>query len=173
MKIAIIAYSYTGNNKALACNVAKGLSAEYIQISEEKSRTMGSIAFDMIFSRTPKVHPAPDIMKKYDLILFFAPVWMGLIASPLRPYFRYLKNHSQRYGFISISGGADGVNSKLSDELIKRTGAAPVIIMDLHIADLLPSSTKPVRKETSAYRLKDSDVNALSDTIMKSLKSVI
>lgn len=34
MNIAVISYSFTGNNDALAGSVAKELSSEYFQISE-------------------------------------------------------------------------------------------------------------------------------------------
>lgn len=134
LDITVISYSNTGNNRALADSVANELSAEHIKIWEPKSKTMGSIILDMIFARTPQVQPTPDIMSKYDLILFFAPVWMGQVATPLRAYFRHLKKCPKRYGFLSISGGADGANPKLADELRKRAGTAPVILLDLHIA---------------------------------------
>lgn len=158
MNIAIISYSYTGNNKALAHSVATELKAEHIQISEHKPRTMRSIILDIIFGRIPQVDQAPEIINNYDMIIFFAPVWMGLIASPLRPYLKYLREHPQKYGFMSVSGGADGSNQKLVGELNKRIGADPVVFMDLHIADLFPSNSKPIRKETSSYHLKDKDI---------------
>ncbi|KWX71240.1 flavodoxin family protein [Paenibacillus jilunlii] len=173
MNIAVISYSYTGNNEALAGSVAKELSAEHIQISEPKTRTMGSIALDMMFSRTPQVQPAPKTLGNYDLILFFGPVWMGHVAAPLRAYLKYLKSHPQRYGFLSISGGADGTNPKLGGELRKRAGAAPAVLIDLHIADLLPNSPKTARKDTSAYRLTDGDINQLTHTMMKTIEDVI
>ena len=53
MNIAVISYSFTGNNEALARSVADALSAEHIRISEAKPRTLGRITFDMIFDRIP------------------------------------------------------------------------------------------------------------------------
>ncbi len=173
MNIAVISYSYTGNNKFLAGSVAKELAAEHIRISESKSRTMGTIIWDMIFNRTPPVQPAPDIMDKYDLILFFAPVWMGHVAAPLRAYLKHLKLHRHRFGFLSISGGADGANLKLADELRKRTGEEPVILLDLHISDLLPSEPKPARKDTSVFRIKEGDVKELTSTAVKKVRDVL
>lgn len=70
MNIAVISYSFTGNNEALARSVAKALSAEYIRISEAKPRTLGRITFDMIFDRIPLVQPKPEQIGKYDIILF-------------------------------------------------------------------------------------------------------
>ncbi|OPA74590.1 hypothetical protein BVG16_22755 [Paenibacillus selenitireducens] len=173
MKIIVISYSFTGNNEALASCVAKELPAEHIRISEPKSRTMGTIILDMIFSRTPLVQPAPDILGNYDFILFFGPVWMGQVAAPLRAHFKYLKTHPHKYGFISISGGADSTNPKLTGELRKRTGVDPAVFIDMHIADLLPANPKPARKDTSAYQLDDVDMKKLTHTIMKMLKDVI
>ncbi|MDK2952490.1 MAG: hypothetical protein PWQ77_2155 [Kosmotogales bacterium] len=169
MKTAVISYSYTGNNDALANSVARELTADHIQISEKKPRTMGTIALDMLISRTPKVNVNPDILKKYDMVLFFAPIWMGYVASPLRSHLKYLKKHPQKYGFFSISGGADSDNPKLKGELKKRTGAEPEIYLDLHIADLL-SKPNPTRKDTSAYKLNDKDIKQLTDVIVKEIK---
>lgn len=172
MNIAVISYSYTGNNRALADRVAAELPAEHIRISEPKSRNTASIALDMLFGRTPQVQPAPDIIKKYDLILFFAPVWMGQAASPLRVYLEYLKTCPKQYGFLSISGGADGPNPKLADELGKRTGANPAILLDMHIADLLPSDSKPSRKDTSGYKITEADIEQLAGIAVKEIRGI-
>ena len=157
MKIGVISYSLTGNNEALANSVAEEFAAEHIRITEPKPRTVGSIILDLIFSKTPQVQPIPGRLENYDLILFFGPVWIGQVATPLRAYFKHLKTNLCRYAFISLSGGADGANSnsKLAGELIRRVGTEPAAIIDLHIADLLPSDPKPTRKDTSAYRLNN------------------
>jgi len=173
MKIVVISYSLTGNNEALANSIAKEFAVEHIKITEPKHRTMGSIVLDIIFNRTPHVQPIPDILEKYDLILFFGPVWMGHVATPLRAYLKYLKTNLRKYAFISISGGADGPNPKLAGELIKRVGKEPVALINLYIADLLPPDPKPVRKDTMAYRLNDGDVRSLTNTIQKTLRETI
>jgi hypothetical protein len=69
-----------------------------------------------------------------------------------------IKTNRHRYAFISISGGADGPNPKLAGELEKRAGTEPGALIDLHIADLLPSDPKPTRKITSAYRINSEDI---------------
>ncbi|MNN58934.1 hypothetical protein D3C81_1740110 [compost metagenome] len=135
---------------------------------------MGTITMDMIFNRTPQVQPAPEQLGQYDFILFFGPVWMGHVAAPLRAYLKYLKKHPHKYGFLSISGGADGANPKLAEEFRKRTGAAPAVLIDLHIADLLPDKENAAtRKETSAYQLKPGDLQKLTGTIVDALRDVL
>lgn len=171
MSTTVISYSLTGNNQALAESVAKELSAEHIKIKEVKSRTMGAIVMDVIFNKIPQVQPMPDNIKECDLIVLFGPVWMGKVATPLRSYLKHLKAHPSRYAFVSISGGADGSNPGLAGELKKRTGKDPAVLLDLHITELLPSSPKPARKDTSAYRLKPADIVKLTDKIMAALSS--
>ena len=173
MKIAVISYSLTGNNETLANSIANEFAASHIKITESKLRTMGSIIVDIIFNKTPKVQPMPDGPENYDLILFFGPVWMGQAATPLRAYFKHLKTNPCSYAFISISGGADGPNPKLADELKKRTGIEPAALIDLHIADLLPSDPKPTRQVTSAYKINNVDIKKLTDTIVKTLRETI
>jgi hypothetical protein len=173
MKIAVISYSLSGNNEALANSIAEEFAAEHIKITETKRRTIGSIILDLIFNRTPQVQPIPDTLEKYDLLLFFGPIWMGQVATPLRAYLMHLKTNLRRYAFISISGGADGPNPKLAGELKKRVGTEPVALINPLIADLLPSNPKPVRKDTSAYRINNGDINKLTDTIVKTVRETI
>jgi hypothetical protein len=108
-----------------------------------------------------------------DLVIFVGPVWMGQVAAPLRAYFKHLKGRLDQYAFVSISGGANGPNPKLAGELKKRVGKEPTAVIDLHIADLLPSDPKPTREDTSAYRLNDEDVRSLTDKIVKTLKEAM
>ncbi len=173
MKIAVVSYSYTGNNEALSDAVAKALSADHIRIAEKAPRKTGTIVMDMMFNRTPRVQPLPAALGQYEQVLFVAPVWMGLAASPLRSYFKHLKANPRPYAFASISGGALNPNPKLKDGLTKRTGAKPTALIDLHIADLLPSEPKPTMKDMGAYRLKDEEIARLAGKIVKALESTM
>jgi hypothetical protein len=109
-------------------------------------------------------------IEEYDSVLFVGPVWMGQIATPFRACFKQLCHRIGRYAFISISGGADGPNPNLADELKKRLAREPVCLLDLHIADLLPSQPEPTRKDTMAYRITERDVECLTDTIVSTLR---
>ncbi|MCR4434640.1 MAG: hypothetical protein QHH06_00040 [Clostridiales bacterium] len=173
MSIAVVSYSLTSNNGALAAAVAKALSAEHVKILEEKPRKTGAIILDMILNRTRRVQPLASELEKYERILFIAPVWMGKVASPLRAYLKHLKAHPQPYAFASISGGALNTNPELADDLEKRAGAKPIAFVDLHIADLLPPEPKPTMKDTSAYRLSDAELSKLAGVIAASVKNAM
>lgn len=45
--------------------------------------------------------------------------------------------------------------------------------IDLHITDLLPSDPKPVRKDTSTFRINNGDIKKLTNTIVKTLRETI
>ncbi|WP_197933135.1 hypothetical protein [Spirosoma aureum] len=134
---------------------------------------MWTIILDLLFNRTPQVTPVLNMVKGNELVIFVSPIWMGHIASPLRSCFQQLKARIGNYVFVSISGGADGANPKLDDELQMRLGKRPVALVDLSIATLLPAAPKPTRKDTSTYHLTARDVRSLTDTVVKRLRETL
>ncbi len=166
MKVAVISYSLTGNNRRLAETFAKKIGAKHIAVTEAKKRTMGTTICDLLLHRTPKVQPVAETLEPSDLSVFFAPIWMGAIATPMRAFLKHYKKMKRPYAFVSISGGAGGPNGKLEQELLRVTDSKPVVLMDLHIADLLPAKPKPTMKDTSAYRLTAQDADALCVQLM-------
>lgn len=162
MKTLLLSYSLTGNNDALANSITKKLKAEHIKITELKKRTNGTIAADLLLQRTPITKPEAQVISSYDLVIFIGPIWLGQPAFPFKSYFKYLKKHAVKYAFISISGGAMNDNPGLFSVLKKKTGMEPIILVDNHIVDLLPSKEKATSQETSSYRLTEEDVYKLS-----------
>jgi flavodoxin len=172
VKAIVISYSLTGNNQDLAESLAKTLGAEHVRITEPKSRKMGKIVLDILFKRTPKINLPVESAEAYDLVLFVGPVWMGHAASPFRACFQQLAPTIGDYAFVSISGGAEGPNPNLADELKERLGREPAHLIDLHVADLLPAEPKPTRDDTMAYRINGQDVEHLTDTVVAALGEV-
>ena len=172
MKTIAISYSLTGNNQDLAASLATTLGADHVRITEPRSRTKTTIALDIMFRRKPKIVVPLEKTEEYDLVLFVGPVWMGQIATPFRACFEQLGPKIDRYAFISLSGGADGPNPKLADELVRRLGKEPVCLLDLHVANLLPSEPAPTRDDTMAYRITERDVRHLTDTAVETLHKI-
>ena len=169
MKAAIISYSLTGNNFDLAKGLANILNAEHVCIQESKKRTTGTILFDVIFNRTPQINYEIDKIEEYELVIFVGPIWMGQIATPFRSFFKNIGGRINKYAFVSISGGADGPNPKIADELQTRLSKNPVSVIDLHIADILTLGRKPTRKDTSTYKLNEGDIRNLTTKIAATL----
>ena len=170
MKVGIISYSLTGNNEALANDLASIYKAEHIRISEAKWRSMGKTVRDLLFNRVPPIQFHFTEAASYDLILFVGPVWGGKAATPFRGCFKQLQPIIENYAFVSISGGALGPNLKLQDDLEKRLKKPPVSVIDLHITELLPQSPKPRAADTSAYRITKDDARKLTDAVVTKLR---
>lgn len=174
MKTLIISYSMTGNNEALAAKLAEALGADRAVIKEVKERKIITTAMDMLLGRAPKIEMDPIAhIGSYDLTVFCGPVWMGQVASPLRGPIKRYRDELGAYAFCSISGGADGPNPKLADELTKRLGKAPVAVVDQHIRTLLPADPPPTRDDTSAYRVTDEDVAKLAGNAAAALRQAL
>lgn len=176
MATLIVSYSLSGNNDAFASGLSGRLGAERFRIEEPRHRGMWGIAADVLFNRTPRATlPGLGGISKDDFVLFIGPVWMGKVASPFRACFDALKATPARYGFASVSGGADGPgsNSGLAAELERRLGKAPAFVLDLHIADLLPPSPRPTRKVTSAYRISPGEAEALARKAEKAVRKAL
>ncbi len=173
MNIAIVSYSYTGNNNRFAESLAESLSAELVRVQPKKQVTYGTITMDLMLGRTPAVAPSPESLSRFDLLVFVAPIWMGLVAFPLRAYLAALRKHPKPYCFLSISGGADSVNPKVPDELKKRAGQAPVFVLDQHIRDLLPAEPAPTRDDTTKYQLTNEDLAQITKKALEQLKLAV
>lgn len=172
MKTTVVSYSLTGNNDALAASIARELSTTHIKIKEPRRRNAAKIVFDVIFNTTPKVIPFAEILNGEDFILFFAPLWMGKVASPLRSYLRQI-SPAQKYGFVSICGGALGENPKIEEELIKLSNKKPAFVLELPIADLLPSGREVKLRDTQKYRLRKADLYKLKEIVCNEMKNKI
>ncbi len=172
MNIAVVSYSSSGNNARLAERVASKLCAKHISVHAKVPFSYKSVIADSLLCREPEIDVSEKDFSGFDLILFFAPIWMGMVAFPLRRCLRFVKKHPLPYGFFSISGGALGDNPKLSGELTRRTNANPVLVLDQHITSLLPTNPPPTSKDTSAYLINDADCEHLAARVLEDLKKV-
>jgi hypothetical protein len=155
MKKVIVCYSRSGNNLRVATGVAEKLGIPLIQVTEAGKRLAIKTVLDIVFNRMPKVTPEPAVLEGYDRILFFAPVWIGQVATPLRRYLEYIRSKPVEYGLITVCGGP---NPNLSPQLIKRTGKPPRFLLQLTITELLTPGTRPTIPVLTRYRLKDEEV---------------
>jgi len=174
MKVNVISYSLTGNNRKLAAALVSRIEGEHILISESGQRSNGQIAMEMLFGKTPETSPSELDAAGVDLLLFVGPVWMGQPASPFRGVFKSIRNQNIPYAYISISGGALGPNKRLSKGLEKKVGRKPEAVVDLQIARLFLDGSQKVRaKDTSAYQLTDQDALRLTGLVMDEIGDLL
>jgi len=171
MKIGIIYYSMTGRNDRLSSLVAEKLNIERTKVVETKPRKVMTVAGDLMFNRIPKVEPSPEVLDKYDMVILFAPVWMGAAATPMRRFFKYIKKTGKSYAFISLSGGADESNPNLEKSIIKCAGREPEFLMDMHVAEVVKGEVS--REVTQSYKLSDEEYWTFADRAVEALREVI
>jgi flavodoxin len=171
MKTKVISYSFTGNNEALAAEFAREIGVEHLRITEPKKRTAGMILRENLFKKNPKINLSGDEISENDFVVFFSPFWFGKIASPLRSYFKQLKDQSIKYGFISLCVGFDtpeGVEN-FKVELQELLGRDPEFVLTIKIADLLPPDPIPSQKMLNDYRVTPAHLQSLVPSIIDSI----
>lgn len=155
MKTLVAYYSQTGNNAALAQEVASRWGAATHAIVEVKPRTMMTTILDMTFGRHPKLTPVNLPFEEYEFVLLMGPLWMFQLASPLRSFCRQAKGQIGRYGFISVCGGALGPNTSIAKELVRRLGKSLAFHLELPAAHFGTVDPEPRVEETKEYHLAD------------------
>ena len=173
MKILIISYSLSGNNRLLARHVAEMLNAEWEEIQATRDMSIMALAFDALFNRKPPIAPQSKNPADYDVVILTGPIWMGKIASPLRSYVKIHKNEIKEAAFLSICGGALGKNPKVEMQLKKMTGMSPKAVKQLYISDLLPEDKRNDSAATSAYTVSENDLRTNWDSGIRDFLSSI
>jgi flavodoxin len=170
MKIAIVSYSFTGNNKRFAAYLSRLIPADIIPVTPLHPVTYGSITLDLVLSRKPKTDFSSNALSSYDAVLLIAPIWMGQIAFPMRGLLDALRTFRIPYAFLSVSGGADGENPNITAELTRRTGRAAAFVLDQHIRSLLPAVPAPTRDDTSKYSLTEADCELFAQSALEKIR---
>lgn len=174
MKTLIIKYSYTGNNALLADHIAEKLDADVFNLIETRTRTNKNIVLDILFGWKPSLRAIPENVHKYELVVFFSPVWMFHLPSPLCTCMSSIKKYIGKYAFISLSGGALGPNTKISRELKKRMGKNLALCLDLNTIHYCSKEQSRKLSDTSNYLLEDhpEDLEKLKNLVTSALRGI-
>lgn len=105
MRILIVFYSFTGNNRLLARRLSDRLGADVIEVHEPRPRTGFTIFLDLAFQRSGHIVPLAVDPERFDHLLFLAPLWNRHIATPIRAAMRQLAPQIGGYSFVSLCGG--------------------------------------------------------------------
>ena len=169
MRKLVISYSKTGNNHQLAEAIVSRLNAEHIILKKEK--TMGSIILDVLLNRVPKVEELPTKLSQYDWVILIGPVWLGKFATPLRPYLKALRSYEKNIAVFSLNGGFDGDNKGLKMEIEKISKRKCDVLVEFHIASIMPKDPAPSRDDVSNYKLSVDDMDKITATAIDAVKS--
>lgn len=170
MRKLVISYSKTGNNHQLAEIIVSRLDAEHIVLKRKK--TMCSIVLDVLLNRVPKAEEIPTNFSHYDWVILVGPVWLGKLATPLRPYLKALKSYEKNIAVFSLNGGVDGDNKGLKAEIEKISNRKCDVLVEFHIANIMPQVPPPSRDDVTNYKLSANDLDKVSKMAMDAVKSI-
>jgi flavodoxin len=170
MKALIVYYSFTHNNEMLADELRSLISADVCKIEEVKKRTGFTILLDLLLRRTPKLKEFHLTQGLYDHCIFIAPIWAGQVASPMKSFLLQEKRNIGMYSFLTLCGGVQGQNQKISRQLSTLVGHDALHVIELTLTDL--ASEKEIPKLNSAYRLQPNDLLFFKDKLNQFVKKL-
>lgn len=166
MRILIIYFSFSGNNRRLAEYLAKEIQCDICPIIEKKRRTMLTIVLDMMFKRSPKIEAIETPISNYDHTILVAPIWDSKVANPMKTLIKREKNSLNNYSFISFCGfDRPGQKERITNQLTDLTGYPPKSVSELKVCELFPSEYREEVNTISCYHITRKDLSKFEDKI--------
>lgn len=106
MKILVVYYSKTGNNRYLAEKMARSLAGD----SEAIKPRLKAFPLLVLFSLTkigPGIKPLKHLVNGYDRIIVCGPIWMGGLISPLGDFLKKYSTSINRLYFATCCGSSN------------------------------------------------------------------
>lgn len=114
MKKIVIYYSFDGNTRLIAENIAKAIDSDILELKlkkETKSKSFMKYAWGLktaMMSTKPELHPIDKDLKEFDVLFIGAPVWMWTYAPPLNTFFSTYSLSDKKIALFCCHGGQKG-----------------------------------------------------------------
>ena len=124
MKKLVIFYSFEGNTKVIAENIALAVGADILELKPEKEqKPNGFLKYlwggkQVLMRACPGLQPLDKDPRKYDLLFIGTPVWAGTYAPALRTFFSGQRFTTKKIALFCCHGGGKGtIFDKLKNAL--------------------------------------------------------
>lgn len=166
MKLLILYYSRTGNNRILAKYLADKIGADIEEIRPIRTFKLLGFLLDFFRNRRPTIVTITKSPKNYDHTLFIAPLYDMGLAHPMKTVLIQLKGQLGPYSFVTFCGyERDGQTKHIHGELLDLTGIAPAYVQELWVEDLLPEDQRENVMKVSGYKVKETELEEFADSI--------
>lgn len=173
MRILIIYFSFSGNNRLLAEYLGRRIGCDVCPIVEKKRRTMLTIILDMMFRREPGVESLEYSTSNYEHIILVAPIWDAKVANPMKTLIKMKKSTLSGYSFISLCGyERSGQKESITKELSTLAGHPPKTVVELKISELLPVEKQNEIRAISRYHINSEEMSIFESQINEFLKLI-
>ena len=172
MNTLIVYYSFTGNNRILAQHLAARIKADMHEITELKHRTWGTILFDQLLGRRPRIQQATLPWDRYGRVILIAPVWNARVASPMCTFVRKERANLKSYSVLTVCGGREGQQDNIRKQLTKLAGRPPLTITQLPINDRLPEERRKGRGNMGIVKITPDDLKYFQENLLKFIETL-
>lgn len=144
MKKIVIFYSFEGNTKLIAENIAKTIGADLLELNPKKEmKSKGFMKYiwgakEALMKTKPELLPFEKDIQKYDLLLIGTPVWAWTYAPPLNAFFAAHSLSNKKIALFCCHGGGKG---KIFDKM-KETLKDNQILGEIDFQDPLKIATE-------------------------------
>jgi hypothetical protein len=178
MKILVVYFSRSGNNKLVAEELALRLGADLEEIVSKTSYGgifgMPKIILHSAKKFTPEIKPLGKNPADYDLIVLCAPVWTGNISAPARSFLVRYGKDAKKIILLWVCGGTENHNPEAYKEAVKLIGSKPAAELELATNNLLPEIDRKNNRKVMAVRLEkknlETEYKNKMDEIVKTIK---
>lgn len=177
MKILVVYFTVTGNNKLLAEMVSKKLGADLEAISTPR-KYKGFFGMFRMMSDGKKPESIPlDTMSKnpadYDLTILCAPVWGGHLGGPAKAFLLKQRGSIKKLAAILSVGGGLGGNPTIAPDIESAAGIQAIKVTELALNDLMAEKDKNQPMKTMGKKMIESEMKIYTqqiDSFIASLK---
>ena len=106
MKILIVYYSRSGNNRFLAEKLAKECNADILAL-RPWINAFALLALASLTHLSFGNHKIKTNVDEYDTVIVCGPIWMGQLISPLRDFIRKFRKLIKKLYFVTCCGGGE------------------------------------------------------------------
>lgn len=169
MKILIVCYSRTGNNKFIVNKINEKLNADVEWIQSEKEYNwwlwIFKLAMSSMFTRILAIKEPEKNIDDYDLVILSCPIWLDRIPWQMRTYINnYCGWKKKKFAFIGIAWWVKW-KSTLDFELDSLLWRKLEASLQLYISDLLPKRKKIGIKDIIKVKVDSTNISKLDDQI--------
>jgi flavodoxin len=143
MKVLVVFYSFEGNTKLIAENIAKAIDADILELKPKKEIIpKGFMKYfwggkAAIMKATPELLPIEKNPQNYDILFIGTPVWAFTYAPPLNTFFSTSPVSNKKIALFCCHGGAKGRTFDKMKEALKGNQ----ILSEINFRDPLKRNT--------------------------------
>jgi len=124
MKKIVLFYSFEGNTKLIAENIAKTIDADVLELKpKEEIKSKGFMKYvwggkAAMMKTQPELLPFDKNIQDYDVLFIGTPVWAWTYAPPLNTFFATHSLRNKKIALFCCHGGGKGkIFSKMAEVL--------------------------------------------------------